>query len=167
MRNWNSAHLAPQHADIAYDECGKNVICVDFLSKPRSYGIEVQSVQQHATHGATVFLAGDRAYKLKRAVKFPYMDYSTVEQRRQMCERELAINRRLAPDLYLEVGPIISDGGSLRFGTEAESGMAVDWVLVMRPFCKKVAQDTESAAHGSSPRLALVGNLDAKPETAP
>jgi len=48
------------------------------------------------THGAVVILAGERAYKLKRAVKFPYMDFSTVERRAAMCAAEIAINRRLA-----------------------------------------------------------------------
>ena len=55
------------------------------------------------THGAVVFLSGDRAYKLKRAVKFPYMDFSTAERRRAMCEAEVEINRRLAPEIYLGV----------------------------------------------------------------
>jgi aminoglycoside phosphotransferase family enzyme/predicted kinase len=69
------------------------------------------------THGAVVFLSGDRAYKLKRAVKFPYMDFSTAERRRAMCEAEVEINRRLAPEIYLGVEP--ADG---------------DWVVVMRRF---------------------------------
>ena len=107
---------------------------VDFLSEPRSYGPDVHIVERHETHGAIVFLAGDRAYKLKRAVKFPYMDYSTVELRRQMCERELTVNRRTAPKLYLEVRPIVSDDRALRFGSRTESGKAVDWVVVMRRF---------------------------------
>jgi aminoglycoside phosphotransferase family enzyme/predicted kinase len=70
------------------------------------------------THGAVVFLAGDRAYKLKRAVKFPYMDFSTAERRRAMCEAEVEINRRLAPEIYL--------------GVEQVAGN--DWVVVMRQF---------------------------------
>ncbi|MBN9089028.1 MAG: AAA family ATPase [Reyranella sp.] len=70
------------------------------------------------THGAVVFLAGDRAYKLKRAVKFPYMDFSTAERRRTMCEAEVCINRRLAPEIYLGVEPAGDD----------------DWVVVMRRF---------------------------------
>jgi uncharacterized protein len=69
------------------------------------------------THGAVVFLSGDRAYKLKRAVKFPYMDFSTAERRRAMCEAEVEINRRLAPEIYL--------------GVEEVDG---DWVVVMRQF---------------------------------
>ena len=69
------------------------------------------------THGAVVFLSGDRAYKLKRAVKFPYMDFSTAERRHAMCEAEVEINRRLAPEIYL--------------GVEEFGG---DWVVVMRQF---------------------------------
>ena len=99
---------------------------IAFLSDPRSYGPDTQLVERHETHGAIVFLAGEHAYKLKRAVKFPYMDYSTVERRRQMCLREFAINRRMAPELYLEVRPIVQDGGSVCFGRPDEVANAVD-----------------------------------------
>jgi len=74
------------------------------------------------THGAVVFLSGDRAYKLKRAVKFPYMDFSTAERRRAMCEAEIEINRRLAPEIYLGVEPV-----------RTESDLT-DWLVVMRRF---------------------------------
>jgi aminoglycoside phosphotransferase family enzyme/predicted kinase len=74
------------------------------------------------THGAVVFLSGERAYKLKRAVRFPYMDFSTAERRRAMCEAEIEINRRLAPEIYLGVEPV-----------HAESGLT-DWLVVMRRF---------------------------------
>jgi aminoglycoside phosphotransferase family enzyme len=53
------------------------------------------------THGALVFLAGEEAWKIKRAVRFPYMDFSTLEKRRVASAREVEINKRLAPrDLY-------------------------------------------------------------------
>jgi aminoglycoside phosphotransferase family enzyme/predicted kinase len=107
---------------------------IAFLSESASYGPQIRTVERHETHGAIVFLAGDRAYKLKRAVKFPYMDYSSVERRREMCTHELAVNRRMAPELYLEVRPIIRDGASLRFGREDEPARAIDWVVVMRRF---------------------------------
>lgn len=74
------------------------------------------------THGAVVFLSGDRAYKLKRAVKFPYMDFSTAERRRAMCEAEVEINRRLAPEIYLGVEEVRGESGER------------DWVVVMRRF---------------------------------
>ena len=107
---------------------------VAFLSKPESYGLSRgEEVEQHATHGSFVFLAGDRAYKLKRAVKFPYMDYSTVERRKAMCERELAVNRRLAPELYLETVPVRRGrDGALQIGQR--DGDVLDWLVVMRRF---------------------------------
>jgi aminoglycoside phosphotransferase family enzyme/predicted kinase len=74
------------------------------------------------THGAIVFLTPERAYKLKRAVKFPYMDFSTAERRRAMCEAEIEINHRLAPEIYLRVEEVRSDTGKS------------DWLVVMRRF---------------------------------
>ena len=66
------------------------------------------------THGAVVFLSGERAYKLKRAVKFPYMDFSTEARRAAMCAAEIDINRQLAPEIYLGVAPIRrGEGGRL------------------------------------------------------
>jgi aminoglycoside phosphotransferase family enzyme/predicted kinase len=95
----------------------------------------VTSVERHETHGAIVFLAGGLAYKLKREVKFPYMDYSTLALRRAKCEAELRVNRRTAPELYLEVRPIVrSRSGKLCFGAPDEADEVVDWVVVMRRF---------------------------------
>lgn len=102
---------------------------IAFLSRPEAYG--GGTVERIDTHGAVVFLSGARAYKLKRAVKFPYMDYSTVERRRAMCEAELALNRRTAPMLYEAVVPVTREGDSLRIGG---SGEALDWLVVMRRF---------------------------------
>jgi uncharacterized protein len=105
---------------------------IDFLSRPSSYGAAVERVDIIETHVSLVFLAGDQAYKLKRAVKFPYLDFSSLEQRRIACEAELALNRRTAPDLYLEVRALIrTANGGVGFGTE---GRVVDWVVVMRRF---------------------------------
>jgi uncharacterized protein len=108
---------------------------IAFLSDPRSYGLGDGEVERRETHGAIVFLAGDRAWKLKRAVRYPYMDYSTKEARKQMCAREIAINRRTAPDLYLSVLPIVrGENGRLEFGAEHDPRNAEDWVVVMRRF---------------------------------
>ncbi|HEY8948737.1 MAG TPA: AAA family ATPase [Rhizomicrobium sp.] len=107
-----------------------NVIA--FLSNPASYGI-AGSVERHETHGAIVFLAGEFAYKLKRAVRFPYMDYSTPDRRRAACAAELAVNRRTAPSLYLGVRSVRMVNGHLAFG-EADDPQAQDWVVVMKRF---------------------------------
>ena len=57
-------------------------------------------VQRIDTHAASVFLAGDRALKVKRAVRFPFLDYSTLEKRKQACEAEIAVNAPYAPEIY-------------------------------------------------------------------
>jgi len=103
---------------------------IAFLSRPESYGVD-GPVERIDTHGAVVFLAGDRVYKLKRAVKFPYMDYATAARRRAMCEAELAVNRRTAADHYLAVLPVAREGEGFRLGGDGE---AADWVVVMRRF---------------------------------
>lgn len=109
----------------------------------------VGTVERLDTHGAIIFLAGDRAYKLKRAVKLPYLDFSTVEKRRQVCARELQLNRRTAPSLYLDMLPIRRDpGGSLHWGGEGE---IADWVIAMKRFPQDALFD----------RLASAGHLDA------
>jgi hypothetical protein len=64
-----------------------------FLSKASSHATAVEPVEIIQTHVSLVFLAGDCACKLKRAMKFPYLDFSTVEQRRVVCEAERALNR--------------------------------------------------------------------------
>jgi hypothetical protein len=80
-------------------------------------------------HVSLVFFAGDRAYKLKRALKYPYLDFSTADERRRACEAELAPNRRTAPTLYLEVRALgRMPDGKIGF---AGSGPAIDWLVVM------------------------------------
>jgi len=74
---------------------------IAFLGRPGSYGAGIERVERIETHISLVFLAGDYAYKLKRAVKLPYLDFSTIEQRRAACAAELVLNRRTAPSLYL------------------------------------------------------------------
>src|SRR3954451_21403568 len=74
-----------------------------FLSTPAAYGLSAGSVERIDTHISAVFLAGDRAYKLKRAIRSEYVDFSTVELRHVACEAEVRLNRRTAPSLYLGV----------------------------------------------------------------
>lgn len=105
---------------------------VAFLADPRSYRGAAERVEVITTHASVVFLAGDRAYKLKRAVKYSYLDYSTPELRRQACAMELALNRRTAPALYVSVLPVMRrpEGGLALDGP----GQALDWLVVMRRF---------------------------------
>ncbi len=86
-------------------------------------------VDMRETHMSWVLLAGDRVYKLKKPVRFPYLDFSTVERREAACRAELQLNRRLAPDVYLDVVPLTTIGQALSIGGE---GQVVDWIVVMR-----------------------------------
>ena len=84
------------------------------------------------THGAQVFVAGGEAIKIKRAVRYPYLDFSTLELRRRACERELEVNRANAPQLYLGVVAITREAdGRLAIGG---SGTPVEWAVRMRAF---------------------------------
>ena len=125
---------------------------IAFLSRPGSYGLS-EPVQRCETHAAIVFLAGRHAYKLKRSVRYPYLDYSTVERRRAMCEAELAINRRTAPDIYLRVQPIVRRDGKLSFAADGKIGDAVDWVVVMQRFSDSDLLERKLQAGEVSPEL--------------
>jgi hypothetical protein len=105
---------------------------IAFLGRPLTYGPGIDRVDRIETHVSIIFLAGDRAYKLKRAVKLPYLDFSTAEQRHTACAAELALNRRTAPALYLNLRRIGRDvAGEVGF---VDRGPALDWVVVMRRF---------------------------------
>jgi aminoglycoside phosphotransferase family enzyme/predicted kinase len=102
---------------------------VAFLSDPNTHGgAEVETI---TTHASRIFMAGERVYKLKRAVKYSYLDFSTPERRRKSCEEELRLNRRTAPNLYLDVQRITRGTDGLQLDG---SGEAIDWVVVMRRF---------------------------------
>lgn len=106
------------------------------LADPRTHGEEAGPVERIDTHGAVVFLAGATVYKLKRAVKFPYMDFSTAKKRRAACEAEIETNSRTAPAIYKGVAPIVRtrDGGLALAPLGAAPASAVDWVVVMARF---------------------------------
>ena len=83
-------------------------------------------VEQRETHCSWVLLAGDRAYKIKKPVVLPFLDYGTAERRHAMCRAEVALNRRLAPDVYLGVRSLVpAPDGRFRLGGEDDAA-AVD-----------------------------------------
>ncbi|MGE4373064.1 MAG: AAA family ATPase [Xanthobacter sp.] len=104
-----------------------------FLARPGPYALPPDAhIQCIHTHGAAVFLAGPFAYKVKRAVYFPFMDFSTLDKRKTACEAELSIGRVNAPNLYLDVVPITrSEEGTLQLGG---AGDVVDYAVKMRRF---------------------------------
>lgn len=128
---------------------------IEFLSRPETYPDTPGSVSRIGTHAAIVFLAGDRAYKLKRAVKLPYLDFSTLEKRRAALHRELEVNSRATPELYLSVMPVTRAGGRAGFELGG-SGEIVDWLLVMRRFEQEALLDS-IAARGELRREHMAG----------
>ena len=101
-----------------------------FLSDPAAYfgvGREVEAIE---THMSWVFLIGEHAFKLKKPARFAYLDFSTLAAREADCRAELTLNRRLAPDVYLRVAPlVITPDAMLKLDGEGE---VVDWLVVMR-----------------------------------
>jgi len=103
---------------------------IALLDEGRAFGRERPT--RIDTHCASVFLVGDRAWKLKRAVQFDYLDFSTPDRRRAALEAELRLNRRTAPDVYRTLHPITREAGNrLAIGG---AGEVVDWLLEMRRF---------------------------------
>ena len=118
------------------------------LADPATHG--GNAVKRIDTHAASIFLAGQRAFKVKRAVRFPFLDFSTLDQRKSACEEELRINRAFAPDIYRRVVPITREtDGRLKLDG---GGTPVEWALEMRRFDENATLD----------RLAQSGKVDAK-----
>jgi len=108
------------------------------------------AVRRIDTHAAAVFLAGARAYKIKRAVRFPFLDYSTADKRKAACAAELAVNRPFAPMIYRRVVPITREPDG-RLALDG-SGTPVEWAVEMRRFDEDATLD----------RLAAQGKVDTK-----
>jgi aminoglycoside phosphotransferase family enzyme/predicted kinase len=112
-----------------------------FLGDPVTHGMMFadEEVKRIDTHASVVFLAGNQAFKVKRRVRFPFLDYSTLEKRRAACEAELAVNRAFAPELYRGVVPVTREpDGELALGG---SGTPVEWTVEMARFDEAATLD--------------------------
>ncbi|HUT50460.1 MAG TPA: AAA family ATPase [Alphaproteobacteria bacterium] len=127
---------------------------IEFLSGAAAYrGLGIEGpVERIETHISEVFLIGDRAFKLKRAVKFPYLDFSTPAKRKAAALAELALNRRTAPTIYLGLAAVLRGaGGALDLHVceeEDDGGDVVEWLVAMRRFPQEALLDA-MAADGS------------------
>ena len=101
------------------------------------------------THISWVLLAGDYAYKIKKPVTLPFVDYSSLKARRAFCEAELMLNRRYAPDIYLGLEPI---GGSAEAPILGEMP-AIEWAVKMRRFDEKWRMDHVCARGELTPAI--------------
>jgi hypothetical protein len=119
---------------------------IHLLTSPTTHG--GAGVERIDTHSAMVFLVGGRAYKLKRAIRFDYLDFATADRRHAMCDAEVRLNRRTAPSLYRGVVAVTREAdGSLALGG---AGTPIDWLVEMNRFDQAALFD----------RLAAVGRLD-------
>lgn len=119
-RPMTTAQIAPQQRDA-----------VAFLANPASYP-SMPPVERIDTHGAHVFLCGSDVFKIKRAIRYPYMDFSTLEKRHAACVRELEVNAPNAPMIYKSVVAITrAHNGRMAF---AGDGDPVEWAVHMARF---------------------------------
>jgi uncharacterized protein len=116
------------------------------LGDPATHG--GHAVKRIDTHAASVFLAGERAFKVKRAVRFPFLDFSTLEKRKAACEAEIEVNQAFAPQIYRRVVAITrAADGALALGGHGEP---VEWAVEMRRFDEALTLD----------HLAVQGRID-------
>jgi uncharacterized protein len=99
------------------------------MMEPSFYPKPPAEITHKETHISHLFFVGDLVYKIKKAVRFSFLDYSTLAKRRHFLNEELQLNRRLAPSVYLGVMPITMDGNVWKLGGEEAP---VEYVLVMR-----------------------------------
>ena len=102
---------------------------VEQLKKTSAYPYEVKGVDYVETHISQIFLAGEYVYKVKKDVKFSFLDFSTLAKRKEHCKNELELNRRLCRNMYLEVVPITKKGQKYQFEGE---GDLIDYAVKMR-----------------------------------
>ncbi len=138
------------------------------LMQPARYPHPVDRVELTETHGAWVLLAGEYAYKVKKPVRFPFMDFGTLGARRHACETEIRVNRRFqqhdrpATHLYLGVVPIVGTPDNPRWGEAGDGAPAIEYAVQMRRFdeaarldhvCRRSALTAEHVA-GLARRMA-------------
>lgn len=115
------------------------------LLEPGAYPHPTSGVEVVTTHISWVLLAGDYAYKIKRPVRYPFVDLTSMERRRLLCEEELRLNQRFAPDLYLEVCRVVATDGLARIQvpqaanlprSNPNGGTVLDYAVRMRRFSR-------------------------------
>lgn len=135
---------------------------IALLSDAATHGLPPGTVVDRIdTHAARIFMAGDRAWKMKRAVTYPFFDYATLSLRLNACEAELALNRRTAPDLYLGVGGLVrGDDGHVRLLEQApvapDGGpdpSVLEYLVTMRRFPQTALLDRMAADRILSPSI--------------
>ncbi|NWF77808.1 MAG: gluconokinase [Chloroflexi bacterium] len=111
---------------------------VSALLKPEAYPHKPQKIELVQTQMSFIFLTGEYVYKIKKPVNLGYLDYTTLEKRRLFCHQELELNRRLCPDVYLAVVPIVEEKGGLRIEGQ---GKAIEYAVKMKQLPRERMMD--------------------------
>ena len=118
-------------------------VVIDFLSDAAAYGDTAAAVTRYETHAAVVFVVGTRAYKMKRAVQYSFLDFSSLERRHTALLAEIELNRRTAPGLYRRVLPVCETKSGLTLDGD---GPVVEWLLEMERFAQEALLSNMAAA---------------------
>jgi uncharacterized protein len=124
-------HVQPQGVATLGATGADQARLLESLVRPAVFGPRCTRVERLETHISYVLLTGEHAYKIKKAVNFGFLDFTTLAARRFFCAEELRLNRRLAPDLYLDVVPI---SGSVDAPVLGGDGPALEYAVKMREF---------------------------------
>jgi uncharacterized protein len=125
-----------------------------FLGNGEAFGAPGAEVEQVTTHAAEIFLVGERAFKMKRRVRYSFLDFSTLDRRKRALDAELRLNRRTAPMLYQRVLPVTRDErGELAIDGDGEP---VEWLLEMKRFDQAALLERIAERHALGP-----GTIDA------
>lgn len=121
---------------------------VEFMLDPDTHGgVQVEHIETHISH---IFLVGDHSYKMKKAVTMPFVDFSPPAARLKACRAEIDVNRRTAPDIYLDVMTVNLSNGILSLGGPGEP---VDYIVRMKRFRQDCLLDRIAAEHRLTPAL--------------
>jgi aminoglycoside phosphotransferase family enzyme/predicted kinase len=125
-------HTGPLQEPIPAETSSWREELVPFLERPESYPQVPERVRLLQTHISYVAIASPYVYKIKKPVTLDFLDFSTLKKRAHFCQREIELNRRLCPDVYLGVVPIVLRDGRLQFGNDDVDGSVVDFAVKMR-----------------------------------
>ena len=131
------------HHDLDLEPVEREKALLEALLHGRAYDHPVDDLRVLDTHISWVVLTGDFAYKIKKPIKLDFLDYSTRDKRRHFCELELELNRRWAPDIYVDVVPI---SGSFRAPEVGGAGPPIEYALKMKQFAQSAQLDEQLLA---------------------
>ncbi len=121
------------------------------MLRPEFYPERPERVELVQTHISYVFIADQHVYKIKKAVRFPFLDATTLERRRQLCHEEVRLNRRLAPTIYLGVIPIVETAAGFAFDENPHAN-AVEYAVRMRRLRGERMLDRMVERHEATPQ---------------